>query len=149
MLADDAEEKWLWDPHTGAKHAVLVRYIKAWMPILGRGAKRAGIAARLALVDGFDGRGKYLSEERGSPLLLHEVASEVLRAGVADEVDLFLVDANDNNCRLLEKHVAELPDVPGLRVHGPACSTFTLAARGVIEKHLRMSLRPSFWFYIE
>src|SRR5258707_15761558 len=35
VLADSSDEKWEWDEHTGAKHAVLVRYLKAWMPIFG------------------------------------------------------------------------------------------------------------------
>lgn len=145
-LNDNADEKWQWDEHTGAKHAVLVRYVKAWMPILGRAAKRAGFPARLALIDGFAGRGKYMGDEPGSPLLLYDVASQVLQAGVADQVELFLVEGDNDNCRDLKEHVAALTNVDGLLVRGPECCPFAKAAQGVILKHLRPAPRPSFWF---
>ncbi len=55
---------WPLQRHTKAKHEVLIRYIDAWMPILGRWWPH------LLIVDGFAGPGRYAGGEPGSPLLL-------------------------------------------------------------------------------
>lgn len=52
-----------WDitEHTKVKHAILERYLSAWIPILGSRHKE------LLYIDGFAGPGKYTKGESGSP----------------------------------------------------------------------------------
>lgn len=67
MLDDSDPRKWTYEPRTGAKHAILTEYLKAWLPILRRAAKALGRPADLVLVDGFAGKGRYVDGEPGSP----------------------------------------------------------------------------------
>jgi hypothetical protein len=88
------ESEVLWDlpDHTVGKHEVLVAYLKAWIPILGQGFRRA------VVVDGFAGPGEYQGGESGSPLLSWRVAGEHREAGRLGDVELdfrfFDADAN-------------------------------------------------------
>lgn len=54
---------WERDPHTGAKHDILRRYLDAWFPILTSWNERVGF------IDGFAGPGEYLGGEPGSPAI--------------------------------------------------------------------------------
>ena len=54
---------WELEPHTRAKHEILVAYLKAWYPIIGRWRGRA------LFVDGFAGPVVYAGGQPGSPIL--------------------------------------------------------------------------------
>lgn len=60
---------WPRKPHTAAKHAILRKYLEAWLPKLAW--KR-----RLVFIDGFAGPGKYSGGEPGSPLVALRAATE-------------------------------------------------------------------------
>ena len=79
MLSDDDARKWAYPPHTRAKHAILIRYMKAWLPILGT------LSKQLVIVDAFAGRGRYTTEDLGSPLLLRDIAGRVASDRRVDE----------------------------------------------------------------
>lgn len=70
VLRDDDDKKWSYPEHTAAKHAILIRYMKAWLPILHR-------HRHLFIVDPFAGRGRYTTDAPGSPLLLRDIAGRV------------------------------------------------------------------------
>lgn len=55
---------WDLDPHTAAKHAILGRYLEAWIPILSQGN-----FPEIAYIDGFAGPGTYSKGEDGSPII--------------------------------------------------------------------------------
>jgi three-Cys-motif partner protein len=65
---------WPLDDHTAAKHRVLRAYLDGWIPIMGYQALRIHRFrtddARLLLVDGFAGPGRYTGGEPGSPLII-------------------------------------------------------------------------------
>lgn len=63
---DKLPTRWPRWPHTKAKHDLLVRYLQAWFPILGRTASRA------IVLDAFAGPGRYDHGEDGSPVLVLE-----------------------------------------------------------------------------
>jgi three-Cys-motif partner protein len=111
MQSDSDRRKWAYAEHTKAKHAILIRYMKAWLSILGRGARAAGHRAELVIVDAFAGRGRYTSEDRGSPLLLRDLAGQVVESRRADRVDLYYIESNPVNCANLtdELRLAEPP----------------------------------------
>ena len=55
---------WAREPHTAAKHAILLRYLQAWIPIMATQARE------ICLIDGFAGPGLYLGGEDGSPMIM-------------------------------------------------------------------------------
>lgn len=59
---------WSPDRHTLAKHAILRRYLQAWIPIMTRRNRR------VVYVDGFAGPGVYESGEDGSPIIALKTA---------------------------------------------------------------------------
>ena len=64
------------EPHTQAKHAILREYLKRWLPILSRQAKRVGSTERLLYVDGFAGAGEYNNDVPGSPMVAIDVVAQ-------------------------------------------------------------------------
>jgi three-Cys-motif partner protein len=54
---------WDADPHTKAKHAILRRYLNAWLPIM------ATWNGRIVFIDGFAGPGRYADGSPGSPII--------------------------------------------------------------------------------
>lgn len=52
--------------HTLAKHAILRRYLQAWLPIMAR------YNGRIVFIDGFAGPGRYSGGEPGSPIIAIE-----------------------------------------------------------------------------
>lgn len=70
QVSDELPTVWQLEPHTKAKHAILISYLKAWAPILARRAKRLGLEnTPLRFIDGFAGPGIYDKGEPGSPIL--------------------------------------------------------------------------------
>lgn len=61
---DSLETRWDRPPHTKAKHDILIRYLQAWFPIMGRTVGRA------IVIDAFAGPGRYAGDEPGSPVLV-------------------------------------------------------------------------------
>jgi len=145
MLFDDDPEKWIYRPHTRAKHAVLRRYMKAWLAILGKGAHRSDRVAEVVIVDAFAGRGRYESGEPGSPLIFREVAARAITDGDVDHVDLFLIEANPANYAMLAQEVAGLDGIAGLQVKLLDRGEFDSVSRPVLAD-LNARRRPSFWF---
>ncbi|MCA9280178.1 MAG: three-Cys-motif partner protein TcmP [Phycisphaerales bacterium] len=64
----------IWDaePHTLAKHQILVEYLKAWVPILSRQSAKFPGSTVIRFVDGFAGPGVYKDGQPGSPILAIE-----------------------------------------------------------------------------
>lgn len=63
-MATPSDVVWPRARHTEAKHQLLVRYLEAWIGILGSWADH------VLLVDGFAGPGEYAGREPGSPVLM-------------------------------------------------------------------------------
>lgn len=59
------ETVWTLEPHTGAKHEILVTYLQAWFGIWGG----TQFSQRALVLDGFAGPGIYSDGEAGSPVL--------------------------------------------------------------------------------
>jgi len=97
-IPDDSDEKWQYTEHTRAKHEILRRYLGAWLAILGRGKKGSGFQhARLMLLDGFAGRGRYVNGEGGSPQIMFDRAVEAVDAGLAHSIWIGCAELNKNN----------------------------------------------------
>jgi three-Cys-motif partner protein len=112
------ETLWDLDDHTRAKHGILRAYIGAWLAVMGRQAiiasRRYGSPARLLIVDGFAGPGRYSTGEEGSPLiLLNELLghADAEKLQGAEFIYLFIESDHDRVAHLKgELEAIEIPD---------------------------------------
>lgn len=102
LVSGDADpEKWNYPPHTKAKHDMLASYLDGWYPIL---AKWNG---RVLFLDGFAGRGRYSSGERGSPLIALErlITHRSFSMIQHRKFIFFFVEANQENAASLQREL--------------------------------------------
>lgn len=94
----------IWDlePHTGAKHAILRRYLQAWLPILGRHH------GRIVYMDGFAGPGIYSRGEPGSPKIALSAAIEQQQF-LKGEVIFLFIEQDEERLASLHQQIATLP----------------------------------------
>lgn len=76
---------WPLEAHTAAKHEILRRYLRRWLPIMASWNKRLGY------VDCFAGPGEYAGGEPGSPIIALEIAQEFLPSGILKPNQLAMV----------------------------------------------------------
>jgi len=140
VLRDDDDKKWSYPEHTAAKHAILIRYMKAWLPILGRYSRS------LVIVDAFAGRGRYTTENPGSPLLLRDLAGLVISDRRVVEAELFYIESNRGNWEELTGELASSEVPGGVLERPPIHDTFERAAPAIVNIVRGVEVRPSFWF---
>jgi three-Cys-motif partner protein len=141
VLRDDDDKKWSYPEHTAAKHAILIRYMKAWLPILGR------YSNRLVIVDAFAGRGRYTTTDPGSPLLLRDLAGRVIADQRVTEAELFYIESNLSNWEELRGELTSAEVPLGVLENPPVHDTFERAAPAIVNTvRGTQAVRPSFWF---
>jgi len=94
MVKDSAPEKWICREHTRVKHILLEKYLKAWVPILGKWNPK------ICYFDGFAGRGEYTDGTMGSPVKALRIADEL--AQYYGEIFLVSVERDKENFQNLE-----------------------------------------------
>jgi three-Cys-motif partner protein len=100
---------WSLDPHTAAKHAILRRYLDAWIPIMSRHN------GRVLYIDGFAGPGVYENGEPGSPIIALDAALGQAQH-IRGEMYFLFIEADHNRYDNLRAQIAQR-DLPGkLRV---------------------------------
>lgn len=120
-LPDDAADKWVYRPHTAAKHEVLQKYLSPWTNKLTSYNKKAGQHNKIRVVDCFAGRGSYTDVEGtdpldlefvttppeypGSPQLILDRLTE--RSDQYDEAECVFIESNPNNYRTLDDTIQE------------------------------------------
>ena len=122
----------LWDrePHTGAKHDMLTRYLAAWFPIIAQGFPTRG----LAYVDAFAGPGEYSDRSEGSPLIaLRQAYRHDVRKTNTPVRLIFIEKRRDRYrhlVRLVEKRFpeADRPRTHIVRIHEGDCQQLLLPA---------------------
>lgn len=93
----------LWDlePHTGAKHEILRRYLGAWFSILGQKNPH------ILYIDGFCGPGRYRGGEEGSPIIALKAAlGQPLVAN--SEITFLFIDERPDRITHLESELKNL-----------------------------------------
>lgn len=76
-MTDILPTTWPAEDHTLAKHAILRRYLDAWIPILSQQAASVrGPSREILYLDGFAGPGEYQGGELGSPIIALQAALE-------------------------------------------------------------------------
>ena len=108
----------IWDlqPHTGAKHQILRKYLDAWFPILAR------YNSRIVYIDGFSGPGRYSGGEPGSPIIALESA-RTHRANLAGELNFLFVEERKDRSENLKQEINAI-QLPGHFKVEVECTTF-------------------------
>ena len=127
-MAAPTSTRWVIDPHTEAKHAILRRYLQAWVPILGRTFQQ------LNYIDGFAGPGRYSNGEDGSPIIALNVALEHDQDLQCDLKYLF-VERDENRAATLRTIIEDLPRARNVSVQ-VAQSTFETAVDSFLDSNL-------------
>jgi three-Cys-motif partner protein len=97
--------RWPIEPHTQAKHLILARYLKAWLPIM------ASFNGRIVYIDAFAGPGRYSKGEEGSPLI---ALKALLGNSMFDSarrrcnVVFFFIEEDQQRANALEEELSQL-----------------------------------------
>jgi len=108
-MAKDLGTVWDLEPHTAAKHAILRRYLQAWIPIL------SSAHDRVVYIDGFAGPGVYSRGEDGSPVIALKSALEHA-SRIKGEIAFLFIELDPERKRSLERSVAALTLPSNFRV---------------------------------
>lgn len=136
---------WPIEPHTQAKHAILDRYLKAWLPIM------SSVSARIVYIDGFAGPGKYLDEDGqpiidGSPLIALNAAIKHKLPLKAQIIFLF-IEAHLKRCDYLKNLLSKIT-LPDNMKYQVICSKFDETLTSILNDldEQKKHLAPSFAF---
>jgi three-Cys-motif partner protein len=143
-MDERSSEKTLWPlgPHSPGKHAVLRRYLDAWIPILG------STRDRIVFIDGFAGPGRYAGGEDGSPVIaLKALRDHRFRPKIQAEVTFLFIESEPDRAKHLESEIAPILADLGPKVHadvyvGHFDEMMTAALNTLDEQKKRMA--PAF-----
>ena len=117
------EKVWDREPHTAAKHDMLVRYLAAWFPIIAKGFPSKG----LTYVDAFAGPGEYKDGSEGSPLLALRQAYRYDVRNTGSRIRMVFIEKRNDRYRHLVRLVEERfpqsrrPTTHLVRIHPGDC----------------------------
>jgi len=136
---------WPLDPHTGAKHTILVEYLNAWLPILSRHNER------IIYIDGFAGPGVYKEGEDGSPIIaLNCLLTHSLNICQRSTIyEFYFIEQNAERKAILEDRIKEkFPDIPENVVIHIIHGAFETVTRELLDDIERegSNLSPTFAF---
>jgi len=96
------------EPHTEAKHAILRKYLDAWLPIITRWN------GRVVYIDGFAGPGEYIGGKDGSPIIAIKAVLEH-KANIKAEIVMLFIEAEKERCEFLKHKVSEIKLPPNIK----------------------------------
>ncbi|MGQ9848231.1 MAG: three-Cys-motif partner protein TcmP, partial [Bacteroidales bacterium] len=94
MSKNSAPEQWVYREHTRVKHILLEKYLKAWIPILGKWNPK------ICYFDGFAGRGEYTDGTLGSPIIALQVGDKL--AQYYGKLFMVFIEKDKDNYKNLE-----------------------------------------------
>src|SRR6266571_1095114 len=145
-LPDSAPDKWIMREHTKVKLELLEKYLRGWIPILGK------YHFRVLYVDGFAGRGQYTEVEGGSkitdgsPIRAMRVAQS-MKMRVREFVAIFIERDMGNYVNLRKTVLDEqsrCPDVKPEIIHGEFAKMIEEILDNVDKQG--QALAPAFFF---
>ncbi len=89
---------WPIEPHTEIKHAILRKYLDAWLPIMARWN------GRILFIDGFACPGEYIGGKDGSPIIAIKAVLEH-KASIKSEIVMDFIEADKDRCEHLKQKV--------------------------------------------
>jgi three-Cys-motif partner protein len=124
-VAVPEETVWKLEPHTGAKHQILARYLDAWFPILGK------YNTKVIYVDGFAGPGCYLDGQPGSPIVALQSALNHA-ATLTGTPEFWFIEERTDRVGRLEAEIKRLT-VPKNFIIKPECGTFAEKFKAALD----------------
>lgn len=133
---------WELQPHTRAKHAILRRYLQAWIPILTQGGFPS-----ILYIDGFAGPGRYADGEDGSPIIAVKAALEHA-ARITGNILFLFVEERSDRAAILRECLYELELPTKFRIKVAAGQQFAIAFEEVKQFYEKSGrhLPPTFAF---
>lgn len=107
---------WRLEPHTAAKHEILRRYLRRWIPIM------ATSSPRFAYVDCFAGPGQYSGGEPGSPIVALDIVRNYINSELLkpDQLTVIAIEAQkrryDHLVERYREYCLEFPETAGVTV---------------------------------
>lgn len=140
-MAVPTETIWKIQPHTEAKHAILRKYLGAWLPIMTR------FNGRVIYIDGFSGPGRYEGGEEGSPIIALRAALEH-RQQFKAEIVLVFIDKDPQRIAHLMSELEKFNPPKNVVVNAPICGCFDETLTGLLDDldKQRATLAPAFAF---
>lgn len=96
------ETVWERDPHTAAKHEIIKRYLRAWLPIL------LNTRDTITYAEGFSGPGVYKHGEPGSPVIAYVEALRDLAPRDGKRVQFALVEGSAKRLAILKEQLEKV-----------------------------------------
>lgn len=94
---------WPIEPHTEAKHAILRKYLDAWLPIISRWN------GRVLYIDGFAGPGEYKDGEDGSPIIaIKAILEHRQNHQMSVEFNFLFIEDDNDRCEYLKSKLDAL-----------------------------------------
>lgn len=93
---------WKLEPHTRAKHAILQRYLQAWVPILTLGG-----FPEVVYIDGFAGPGRYSEGEDGSPIIALKAALGA-RIPITAKIHFRFIELHEDRAAVLQSIIDDM-----------------------------------------
>jgi len=100
---------WEIEPHTEAKHAILRKYLDAWLPIITRWN------GRVLYIDGFAGPGEYVGGKDGSPIIAIKAVLEH-HANISSEIIMKFIESDQNRCDFLKNKINNIQIPTNIKV---------------------------------
>lgn len=136
---------WHIEPHTQAKHAILERYLKAWLPIMSRWN------GRILYIDGFAGPGKYLDKNNrpiidGSPLIAINAALKH-KLPLHAEIVFIFIELDPRRCEHLKNLLTQI-NLPNNLKYEVMCEKFDETLSSILNylDEQNKQLAPTFAF---
>lgn len=131
---------WEIEPHTEAKHAILRKYLDAWLPIITRWN------GRVLYIDGFAGPGEYIGGKDGSPIIAIKAVLEH-KTEITSQIKMFFIEADKKRCEFLEQKIAGL-EIPSNIDTNCFCARFDEILTGILDyiDEQKTRLAPAFVF---
>lgn len=133
---------WSMDAHTKAKHAILQRYLAAWLPIMST------YNGKIIYLDGFAGPGEYTGGDPGSPIIAIRAFLDHASASLRKkDVQFLFIEQDSARCRHLEQLLAQYRTQDSVQYQvfeGNFDETMTDLLAQLEEKQMRLA--PTFAF---
>lgn len=131
---------WTIEPHTEAKHAILRKYLDAWLPIITRWN------GKVIYIDGFAGPGKYSSGQDGSPIIAIKAVLEH-RTEINAEIKMLFIEKDKEICSFLKQKVDKIKLPSNLNCEC-VCSRFDEKLTEILDyiDEQKQKLAPAFVF---
>jgi len=131
---------WKIDSHTEAKHAILKKYLDAWLPIL------TSRIPKVVFIDGFAGPGEYIGGKDGSPIIaIKSLINHKIK--IKSKVIFLFIEKEKDRFEFLNKKLKQM-EMPKNIKYDCQCGEFAEVVEDILEDLSKKGakLAPTFVF---